>query len=130
MLDSLKKRPGSLRWPPRQRFLATEQGKLAVAQYEEAIRACHASGRHDREELEKLQSFWAQSHQVSPQDAAVLSECVAKDRLPKEMLKALEDCGTTLPEIQAAIDRLYTAGLLVPANGGGPLPPPEHFQPA
>lgn len=124
MLESLKKRHGSLRWAPRQRFLATERGRAALAQYEEAIRGLHLRGG-ERQALEELQQGWGASFQVSPQDAAVLGEFGAAERLPREVLGALEGCGTSLQEVQAAIDRLFTAGLLAPAGGAGPLPPRE-----
>lgn len=124
MLDSLKKRPGSLRWPPRQRFSATDLGKQALAAYAESISQYQARVQKDRDELERLQQSWAESFKVTTSDAAILGEFAAKDRLPREVSTSLEDCGTTLREVQAAVDRLYTAGLLAPTGGGGPLPPP------
>jgi uncharacterized protein YukE len=122
MLDSLKKRPGSLRWAPRQRFCATEAGKAALAAYADSISRYQSRVDRDREELEKLQDEWALSFKVTTADAMILGEFAAKDRLPREVQNALEDCGTTLREVQAAVDRLFTAGLLCPVGGGGPLP--------
>ncbi len=121
MLDTLKKRPGSLRWPPRQRFTPTETGKQALAEYREAIER-HQTMDRSREGLERLQREWAETHKVDPADAGILSEFEVKDRQPREVQAALADCGTTLNEVQAAVDRLFTAGLLAPVGGGGPLP--------
>ncbi len=120
MLDSLKKRPGSLRWPPRQRFTLTESGRTALAEYTEAIERYHASGQ-GREQLEAAERGWAQNHKVEGRDAAVLGEFAGRERLPREVHTALEDCGVSLADVQAAVDRLYTAGLLDPVGGGGPL---------
>ncbi len=129
MLDSLKKRPGSLRWPPRQRFLATEQGKAALLQYEEAIKGYQQGFERSRDSLDKVQGSWAEQFKVVAADASILSEFAsAKEKLPREVQAALEDCGTSLQDVQAAVDRLYLAGLLQPAGGGGPLPPPGQNQ--
>ncbi|MFN7133044.1 MAG: hypothetical protein ACK4N5_13265 [Myxococcales bacterium] len=122
MLDSLKKRPGSLRWAPRQRFTPTDTGRQALADYREAVEK-HQSFDRSREGLEKLQKDWSASYKVEPPDAAILAEFAVKDRQPREVQTALADCGTTLPEVQAAVDRLYLAGLLAPVGGGGPIPP-------
>jgi hypothetical protein len=125
MLDSLKKRPGSLRWPPRQRFTVTESGRVALNEYAEAIERYHAGSLSLRDELTSLQKHWADLHKVDPTDAAILGEFATEERLPREVQASLDDCGTTLPEVQASVDRLFTAGLLAPAGGGGPLPPPN-----
>lgn len=125
MLETLKRRPGSLRWPPRQRFIATEQGRGALGTYQEAIARYQAGDGHEREELERVQQGWAAEHGVEASDAVVLGETTGKDRLPREIQGALADCGVTLPEVQAAIDRLFTAGLLMAKGGGGPIGPPQ-----
>jgi len=122
MLDSLKKRPGSLRWAPRQRFCATEAGRLALQEYEESIARYQARIEKNRADLDKLQQGWAQAHKVTAADATVLGEFAKKDLLPREVQVALDACGTTLREVQEAVDRLFTAGLLAPSGGGGPLP--------
>jgi hypothetical protein len=123
MLDSLKKRPGSLRWAPRQRFGATDHGKLAVQQYEEAIRRYQQSSEKSREALVLAQKEWAAQFGVAEGDASILSEFTgAKEKLPREVQAALEDCGTSLQDVQAAVDRLYQAGLLQAAGGAAPLP--------
>ena len=123
MLDSLKKQPGSLRWAPRTRFCVTELGRAALVAYEESIAHYQARIEKDRAEMDKLQTGWADTYKVLSADATILSEFAKKDLLPREVQSALDDCGTTLREVQAAVDRLYTAGLLGPVGGGGPLPP-------
>jgi hypothetical protein len=121
MLDSLKKRPGSLRWPPRQRFVTTDLGRTALAAYAESIARYHAREQRDREEMDRIQQEWAESYKVLAPDAAILSEFTAKDRLPREVQGSLDSCGVSLQEVQSAVDRLFTAGLLAPTGGGGPL---------
>ncbi|MGC4114096.1 MAG: hypothetical protein QM765_05605 [Myxococcales bacterium] len=122
MLDSLKKRPGSLRWAPRQRFGVSETGRAALAAYEESLAQYQARITKDRSDMDRLQKAWAETYKVTPEDASILGEFAKKDLLPREVQAALDDCGTTLREVQAAVDRLYTAGLLAPTNGGAPLP--------
>lgn len=122
MLDSLKKRPGSLRWAPRQRFGVTEAGRAALAAYEESLAQYQARISKDRSDMERLQTGWAETYKVLAEDATILGEFSKKDLLPREVQAALDDCGTTLREVQAAVDRLFTAGLLGPTGGGGPLP--------
>jgi hypothetical protein len=102
----------------------TDSGKQALAQYGEAVQQYHAGGSQRREELERLQASWAEQFHVEPADASILGEFASKPLLAREAQKALEDCGISLGDVQAAIDRLYTAGLLAPPNGAGPLPPP------
>lgn len=121
MLDSLKKQPGSLRWAPRQRFGASEQGRAALGAYGECIAQYQARVQKDRRELERLQQGWAETWKVLSIDAVVLVEFAEKERLPREVQAALDDCGTSLREVQASIDRLFTAGLLTPSGGGAPL---------
>jgi len=126
MLDSLKKAPGALRWAPRQRFGVSEQGRAALEGYAESIALYQARVEKDRQELERVQLAWAETWKVTTLDAVILGEFAVKDRLPREVQAALDSCGTSLREIQASVDRLYTAGLLAPSGGGAPLPPNVH----
>lgn len=126
MLDSLKKRPGALRWPPRQRFTVTDSGREALQRYRDAITLSHKSNLDARELLTRAQREWAGSYQVEGSDATVLEEFAAGQLLPREVQASLEDCGISLQDVQAAVDRLFTAGLLAPATkdgqpGSGPL---------
>ncbi|MGI5864070.1 MAG: hypothetical protein ACOX6T_18715 [Myxococcales bacterium] len=125
MLDSLRRPPGSLRWPPRQRFIATEVGRHALEGYEQAIARYQAGERHEREELERIQQAWARERGVEAGDALVLGETIAKGRLPREIHVALADCGLSLADVQASLDRLFKAGLVEPKGGGGPLSVPR-----
>lgn len=125
MLDSLKRPPGSLRWPPRQRFIATEMGRAALEVYQQGIASYQAGARHEREELERIQQAWAGERGVEPCDALVLGETTGKDRLPREIHSALADCGLSLSDVQASLDRLFKAGLVGPKGGGGPLSAPR-----
>ena len=123
MLDSLKKPPGALRWAPRQKFMLTEAGKESLRGYQDVVALHQASGNRGRDGLEKLQASWSESFKVLASDAMILEEFGQTERQPREIQNALADCGTTMKEVQAAIDRLYLAGLLGPVGGGGPIPP-------
>jgi hypothetical protein len=120
MLDSLKK-TGKLRWPPRLRFIVTEQGHDALLAYEQSIQGYHSQENQERREFDRIQEKWAQSYGVTSQDAVVLTEFNSKPLLPKEVQSSLDCCGTTLKEVQSAIDRLYLAGLLAPVGGVEPI---------
>ncbi|HEY3452105.1 MAG TPA: hypothetical protein VGK67_37525 [Myxococcales bacterium] len=100
----------------------TEAGRAALAAYQESIALYQTHIDKDRGDMDRLQKGWAETYKVTPPDATILGEFSKKDLLPREVQSALDDCGTTLREVQAAVDRLYTAGLLSPTGGGGPLP--------
>jgi hypothetical protein len=129
MLDSLKRRPGSLRWPPRQRFQVSDAGRQAVADWNDRIERYQAGEGRSREDLERARLDWAGQFKVEANDASLLAEFAVKERQPRDVQSALQDCGVTLQDVQAAVDRLYTAGLLAPVGGGGPLPPSQPRDP-
>src|SRR3990172_12479612 len=93
MLDLLKKRRGSLRWPPRQRFLLTEAGRGALVDYNQAIERYHATTGLGRDQLEQAQREWALLHKVVDRDASILSEFGERERLPREGQAALGGWG-------------------------------------
>lgn len=101
--------------------MPTETGRAALAQYQESIIRVQETDR-GREGMSRLQRAWADQFKVDPQDALILGEFAVKDRLPREVQDALADCGVTLREVQASVDRLFTSGLLGAVGGSGPIP--------
>lgn len=119
MIDSLRARKASLKWRPRQKFVITESGKVARAAYMVSIGEMRR-GEGAREALATLQQEWATAHQVRPADATVLGELGDAPKLHRQLLQGLEDAGLTLDDVQDSVDRLYTAGLVAPADGQPP----------
>ena len=121
MIDSLRSRRASLKWRPRQKFVLTESGKTARQGYEQAIAAL-PRGDGARDALAAAQGAWASPLAVLPADATVLAEVGEAPKLHRQLHDAVSDAGLTLADVQDAVDRLYKAGLVAPADG---IPPEE-----
>ncbi len=114
MIESFKRPPGSLRWPPRQRFALTVAGLEARSKRELLFASVRAS-QGGREEQERAERDWASPLKVEPSDGIYLNELTAEGKTVAQLAESLADCGATKVEAQAAIDRLFKAGLLEPA---------------
>ena len=110
MLESLKSRGGK-RWPRGQKFTLSAAGVAAEASYREIIAAARSSGRSA---LDAAQRAWAEPLGILPGDGVVLSELRAGKRSIADLAKALDDCGVTLADVKAAVDRLTDALLVEP----------------
>ncbi|HUB09610.1 MAG TPA: hypothetical protein VMB50_21575 [Myxococcales bacterium] len=113
MIESFKRPPGALRWPPRQRFSLTAGGLEARSRLEAAITSARAS-EGGRDAQERVEREWATPLGVDPGDGVYLNELMAGAKTAAQLGESLADCGITRVEAQAAIDRLFKAGLLVP----------------
>ncbi|MHB8419876.1 MAG: hypothetical protein ACYDCL_17510 [Myxococcales bacterium] len=113
MIESFKRPPGALRWPPRQRFRLTAAGLEARGRREQLIGSARGSegGRDAQEQAERE---WATPLAVDPADGIYLDELASGPRTAAHLAEALADCGLTRVEAQAAIDRLFKAGLVEP----------------
>jgi len=111
MLESLKPQGGK-RWPRGQKFVLSSAGTQAEIACREAVQAARALGRAA---LTAAQQAWAQPLRVEPSDGVVLGELRAGRKSIAEIARGLEDCGTSLAEVKAAMDRLSDAGLVEPA---------------
>lgn len=112
MLDSLKPQAGK-RWPRGQKFALTGTGLSAETTYREAVQGVRALGRAA---LDGAQRAWATPLRLEPADGVVLCELGRGRRSIAELARALEDCGASLAEVKAAVDRLTDAGLAEPAQ--------------
>jgi hypothetical protein len=121
MIESLKRPPGSLRWAPRQRFALSANGLQARASREQAIAALRTKDS-GRDELDACLLAWAQPLGVEPADGVYLEEFARGPLTVAQVTEALQDCGAAKPEVQAAADRLFKAGLL---EADPPLQPPR-----
>jgi hypothetical protein len=112
MIESFKRIPGALRWPPRQRFSLTAAGQESRQRRQQCIAAARAAegGRDAQEQAERE---WAVPLGVDPRDGVYLEELAAAGgRTVTHLAEALADCGVTRVEAQAAVDRLFKAGLV------------------
>ena len=119
MIESLLGRRHGFTWRPRQRFIRTESGEVAVRGYRDVVDAL-PRGEHAREALDAAVLTWATAHRVESSDASILVELTAKGLQHRHILAALEDTGLSLVQVQDAVDRLYTAGLVAPIDGQTP----------
>ncbi|MBI3185674.1 MAG: hypothetical protein HYZ28_26340 [Myxococcales bacterium] len=102
------------RWPRGQKFRLSTSGLEAVAQYQEALRACREVG--GRAAFDQATGAWAASVGVQPGDGAYLEELRVSDRSMVELVELLEDCGATTDEAKAALLRLLSAKLTEPVR--------------
>jgi len=119
MLDSLKPPRTGKRWPRGQRFVLTAAGTSAESAYREAVQAARAQGRTA---LEQAERGWSLPLGLEPGDGVVLSELRPGRRSIAEVARSLDDCGTSLAEVKAAVDRLADAGLIEPAPAAAHAP--------
>ena len=115
MIESFKRPPGSLRWPPRQRFSLSPTGSEARQRWEHVIAAARTADG-GREGLESAERGWCGPLGVEPGDGIYLVELAAGPRTAAQLAESLADCGGTKAEAQAAVDRLFKAGLIVPES--------------
>ena len=64
--------------------------------------------------MDRVQSDWSTPLGIEPTDGVYLEELSVGNRTVAQVAEALADCGGTRVEAQAAIDRLFSAGLLEP----------------
>ena len=67
-------------------------------------------------------AMWAKPLGIEPGDGVYLEEFLTGTLTVSQVAESLADCGTTKPEVQAAADRLFKAGLLDPDP---PAPEPQ-----
>jgi hypothetical protein len=125
LADFPEKPDSPRRWPRGQRFTLTTQGREARLALRDAITAAR-SATGGREAQDTVVGAWASQHGVKPGDGTCLDELELRDRNVPEMAEALLECGLSRTEVQAAIDRLVTAGLVAavpkPDSAGGTPP--------
>jgi hypothetical protein len=113
MIESFKRQPGALRWPPRQRFSLSAAGQEARQKRDRCIAAAReAEGGREAQEHAELE--WATPLGILPGDGIYLEELAKGGRTVTHVAESLADCGVTRVEAQAAVDRLFKAGLLEP----------------
>lgn len=119
MIESLRARRNTLKWRPRQKFVLTAEGRAARDAWKGTVAAL-PRGEGARDALAAARAAWAAEHLVDGADATILAEFDGVALLHRQVLALVEDSGLTLADVQDAIDRLYAAGLLAPADGVPP----------
>lgn len=119
MIESFKRQPGALRWPPRQRFSLTAAGQESRQKRDCCIAAAREA-EGGREAQEQAEREWATPLAIEPGDGIYLEELAKGGRTVTQVAESLADCGVTRVEAQAAIDRMFKAGLIEPDQK--PLP--------
>jgi hypothetical protein len=99
------------RWPRGQKFTPSPVGVAAEEVYRTAVAAARQSGRAA---LDAALAAWAAPLGVQPGDGVVLSELRSERRGIPELCRALEEAGIAPAEVRAAIDRLVSAGAVLP----------------
>jgi hypothetical protein len=119
VIESLRSRRTALKWRPRQKFVLTPDGKVARDGWKATVGAL-PRGEGAREALASARTAWAAEHLVEGGDATVLAEFGTEPVLARQLLGLLDESGLTLADVQDALDRLYAAGLIAPADGVPP----------
>lgn len=87
-------------------------GATAEAAYRDVV---HESRTQGRAALDAAQRSWAAPLGLEPLDGVILGELRAGRKGIADLVRSLEDCGTTQAEVRTSVDRLATAGLVDPA---------------
>ncbi len=124
MAEGAPKAEGSKRWPRGQRFSLTPEGQGARSALADAI-ASARSATGGRDAQEAVVTAWASRYGVQAGDGNCLDELVNGHRNVAELAEALLPCGLSRSDVQGAIDRLVTAGLVsaIPKVDPNAMPP-------
>lgn len=122
-MTGIFERPKGKRWPRSQKFRLSPQGTEAGERYREMIATAREGAQEGRRAFDAARTAWALGLTLQPGDGVFLGELLRGAQSIEELLRALEDCGTTRQETHEAVDRLTAAGLMeaVPA---APAPAP------
>lgn len=112
MNDATRSTDAPKRWPRGQKFAILPEGRAARSALAEAVAAARVE-TGGRAAQDAAMAGWAQQHRVKPGDGSVLDELDGRERNLSDLATALEPCGVTRAEAQAAVDRLVTASLVV-----------------
>lgn len=71
-------------------------------------------GASGRTAFDAARVEWARQFAVESEDGLLVSELSGTPMRLEDLLKTLEDTGTTRDQVKAALERLHTAGLVEP----------------
>jgi hypothetical protein len=71
-------------------------------------------GADGRTAFDAIRVEWAKSFGVEPEDGLLVSELAGPPLRLEDLLKSLEDTGTSRDQVKSALERLHTSGLVEP----------------
>ena len=109
MTGIFEREPGK-RWPRSQKFKLSDKGAQAEASYREMIvKQQTGTGRAS---FDAARALWAEPLQLQPNDGLFLAELHTGPRTMDELIRALDECGTTRREVKEAVDRMTSIGMI------------------
>lgn len=107
--------PPRRRWPRSQRFILSEKGVTAEADYRSTIVASRADAAGGRDAFDAAREQWARTWGVQTDDGLYLGEVKAGPKTLEQLVAALESCDKTKQDAIDAVGRTFDAGLVVTA---------------
>ena len=101
-----------LRWARAQRFRLTGKGAEGLKAWRAAMEK--VQGADGRMAFDAVRIEWAKQFAVQAEDGLLVSELSGAPMRLEDLLKTLEDTGTTRDQVKSALERLHTAGLVEP----------------
>jgi hypothetical protein len=101
-----------LRWARAQRFRLTGKGAEGLKAWRAAMEK--VQGADGRTAFDAIRIVWAKDFAVEPEDGLLVSELSGAPLRLEDLLKSLEDTGTSRDQVKAGLERLHTAGLVEP----------------
>ncbi len=101
-----------LRWARAQRFRLTGKGADGLKAWRAAMEK--VQGADGRTAFDAVRVAWAKDFAVEPEDGLLVSELSGAPLRLEDLLKSLEDTGTSRDQVKGGLERLHTAGLVEP----------------
>jgi hypothetical protein len=114
-MPSIEDRPPRRRWPRSQRFVLSEKGITAEAEYRSVIVTSRDEQIRSRDAFDVARATWARTYSVQADDGLYLCEVKAGPRSMEQLVEALESCDKTKQDAIEAIGRTFDAGLVTTA---------------
>lgn len=121
--------PPRRRWPRSQRFILSEKGVTAEADYRSTIIASRDDAARGRDAFDAARTEWARTWGVQTDDGLYLGEVKAGPKTLEQLVTALETCDKTKQDAIEAVGRTFDAGLLITAPEVVKEQPPQLMAP-
>jgi hypothetical protein len=108
----LDDRPPKRRWPRSQKFILSEKGVTAEADYRAVIVTSRDDAARSRDAFDAARTGWAQTWGVQSDDGLYLCEVSSGPKTVEQLVSALESCDKTKQDAIDAVGRTFDAGLL------------------
>jgi hypothetical protein len=125
----LDERPTKRRWPRSQKFILSEKGVTAEADYRAVIVSSRSDASAAREAFDAARAGWARTWAVESDDGLYLGEVASGPKTLEQLVAALEACDKTKQDALEAVGRTFDAGLLTTAPAPAPEVTPHTLRP-